>query len=245
MSAVSLSNAVDFRQSAKREERYMWLIRKYEREDLTRFAQMLAEVTMSLELGFHDCLGQMFMALELGDHWKGQFFTPYEVYLMASLTVSDVATSVQERGYFIVNEPAVGAGVMVIALAELVLDKGLNYQRCMHVTAQDLDETAVHMAYIQCTLLHIPAAVVHGNSLWPKGGDEVWYTAAHVLDGWNAKLAAGKAPAQDLSLPVMASQATAETTPTVAAAPASEPQACRRGAKKDSGEADSQLSLFD
>jgi hypothetical protein len=43
----------------------------------------------------------------------------------------------------------------------------------------------VHMAYVQLSLLGIPAVVVHGNALsldvWG-----VWYTPAHVLVGWGS-----------------------------------------------------------
>lgn len=168
----------------------MQLVGRYERVEVDRFPQMLGHVVQSLENGLHDCLGQLFMSLKLGDHWKGQYFTPYEVaYLMAELGCGDIGSVVERQGYFAANEPAAGAGAMVIALADCVSNKGLNYQRCMHVTAQDLDETAVHMSYIQLTLLHIPAVVIHGNSLWPKETDPRWFTAAHVLGGWSGRLA--------------------------------------------------------
>jgi len=43
------------------------------------------------------------------------------------------------------------------------------------------------MAYVQLSLLGIPAVVVHGNALsldvWG-----VWYTPAHVLVGWGELL---------------------------------------------------------
>jgi hypothetical protein len=59
---------------------------------------MLGHIVQSLEAGLHDCLGQLFMALELGDHWKGQYFTPYEVaYLMAELGCGDVAALVEGK----------------------------------------------------------------------------------------------------------------------------------------------------
>ena len=139
-----ISNHVDLRQYAERETRYMNIIRRYDPAEVARFPQMLALVTMALEAGFHDCLGQLFMALELGDHWKGQFFTPYEVsYLMANLTTGDVVEKVKQQGFVSVNEPAAGAGAMVVLL---------------------------------------------GNSLTVEER-EVWYTPAHILDGWACRLA--------------------------------------------------------
>jgi hypothetical protein len=41
---------------------------------------------------------------------------------------------------------------------------------------------AVHMAYIQLSLLHVPAVVVHGNTLSLEEWG-YWYTPAHILDG--------------------------------------------------------------
>lgn len=221
MAAISLSNAVDLAQAARREARYMQLAGRYEREEMDRFPQMLAHVVQSLEAGMHDCLGQLFMSLELCDHWKGQYFTPYSVaYLMAELGCGDLAALVGAHGYFTANEPAAGAGAMVIALADCVRNKGFNYQRCLHVTAQDLDETAVHMSYIQLTLLHIPAIVIHGNSLWPKDTDQRWFTAAHVLGGWSGRLAPARAGTEDaaIKLPVRMSSAP-EVTPVTPSPP--------------------------
>jgi hypothetical protein len=43
------------------------------------------------------------------------------------------------------------------------------------------------MAYAQLTLMHIPAVVVHGNTLSLEESDH-WYTPAHILGGWNWKL---------------------------------------------------------
>lgn len=243
MAAISLSNAVDVAQAERREARYMQLVGRYEREEVARFPQMLAHIVQSLEYGMHDCLGQLFMALELGDHWKGQYFTPYPVaYLMAELGCGDVAALVGARGYFTANEPAAGAGAMVIALADCVRNKGMNYQRCLHVTAQDLDETAVHMSYIQLTLLHIPAVVVHGNSLWPKDTDQCWYTAAHVFGGWSGRLARLRADAGGAGSGVSTPMS---LQPEVTRSPDSHPSMGKQRPTKPRFVDTEQISLFD
>jgi hypothetical protein len=77
---------------------------------------------------------------------------------------------------------------MIIALAEWMFKHaGCNPQQRLHVTAIDIDPLCVHMCYVQLSLLHIPAIVIHGNTL---SGDvwSHWYTPAHVLHFWNAKL---------------------------------------------------------
>ena len=189
MAALSISNSVDRSQYEEREARYLEIVARYEREEVERFPAMLRCVVEALSAGMCDCLGQVFMAMELGDHWKGQFFTPYEVsYLMAKIVTSNVAAVIEKEGFCTLNEPTAGAGAMVIATAHAIQDQGINYQQAMHVTTTDIDLTAVHMAYIQLSLLHIPAIVIHGNALWPEKTWGHWVTPAHVLGMWDVRL---------------------------------------------------------
>lgn len=188
MAALAISNAVDLSRYQVREERYMQIVGRYSKEEAVRFSRMLAHLVESIELGFHDALGELFMFLELGDHWKGQYFTPYEIsLLMAQLTVTGAEETISDRGFITVNEPACGAGAMVIAMMETMRQKGINYQTSAHVVAQDIDATAVHMAYVQFSLLHIPAVVIQGNTLAVEVRDR-WFTPAHVVGRWDAKL---------------------------------------------------------
>jgi len=188
LGALSISNAVDKLQFELREARYLQIVGKYEREEVERFPLMFAVLVQWLECGFADCLGDLFMGLELGDSFKGQFFTPYPVSsLMARLTVGDVRGQIEKQGFITINEPTCGAGGMVIACADAIHEQGINYQQVMHVTAQDIDATAVHMTYLQLALLHVPAIVVHGNSLTMKEWAH-WVTPAHVVGGWDWRL---------------------------------------------------------
>jgi hypothetical protein len=76
---------------------------------------------------------------------------------------------------------------MMIALAEAMQSRGLNYQQQLHVTAIDIDERAVHMAYVQFSLLNIPAVVTVGDTLTMKMR-ESFYTPAHIMGGWDMRL---------------------------------------------------------
>ncbi|WP_060763807.1 N-6 DNA methylase [Pseudomonas fluorescens] len=204
MGALAMSNSVDLAQRNEREKRYMSVIKKYEPSEVHRFPQMLAELTMAMEYGPDDVLGQVFGELELGNSSRGQFFTPYPVCkLMASQLFGDGADlrkRLDERGFITVNEPASGAGAMVIAIAEALGDKGFNYQRCLHVTAQDVDSRAVHMTYLQLSLLHIPAILILGNTLALEER-ELWYTPAHVMGLWRARLTRHQAMASEITNP--------------------------------------------
>lgn len=76
---------------------------------------------------------------------------------------------------------------MVLAAADALQAQGINYQQAMHATAVDVDATAVHMAYVQLSLAHVPAIIVHGNSLSMKEWGH-WFTPAHILGGWDSRL---------------------------------------------------------
>lgn len=198
LSALAISNAVDCHQFDAREKRYMEIVKRYEREDLERFSYMLGALTLTFEDrvqrlvphgdGLADVLGQTYMMLELGNDRAGQFFTPYSVSrLMASINIGDGNPYVDRDGFVTISEPTCGAGGMVIACADALYDAGRNYQQTMHATCIDIDPRCVHMAYVQLSLLNIPAIVVHGNALSVEAW-AAWFTPAHILGGWGAKL---------------------------------------------------------
>ena len=188
LAALSFSNAVDRAQFEVREARYLQIVKGYQADEVARFPKMLACLTLSLEEGMSDCLGELFMALELGNSRAGQFFTPYHVsVLMAKMLCGDAGQLCKERGFVRVMEPAIGAGGMVIATAEAFVEEGINYQQAMHATCIDIDATAVHMGYVQLSLLHIPAIVIHGNALSMEQWG-YWLTPAHVLGFWDTRL---------------------------------------------------------
>jgi len=102
---------------------------------------------------------------------------------------------------------------MVIALALELQERGVNYQQQLHVTAVDVDAKCVHMTYLQLSLLHIPAVVVHGNSLSLEEFGR-WYTPAHIMNGWNYKLRrAGPAAETEPQLPETAKPVASPTEP--------------------------------
>jgi hypothetical protein len=191
MGAISFSNAVDLAQREKREERYLQIVKGYDREEIEKLSRGLGYLTMALEDGFSDVLGRTYHDLELHNKWAGQFFTPYDVSrMMAKMTIGDcedLEARIAERGFVTAQEPAVGSGSMVIALAQEMRDVGVNYQQHLHVTAIDVDPKCVHMAYLQFSLLHIPAIIVHGNTLSLEEWSH-WHTPAHIMGGWTWKL---------------------------------------------------------
>lgn len=191
MAAISFSNAVDRSQAEKREARYMEIAKNYNADELQSFARGIGHLVEALEEGFSDILGRTYHELELHNKWAGQYFTPYELArAMAALTVKGEPSPeelIKKNGFVKALEPAVGSGAMVIALADVFREAGINYQQHLHVTAVDIDSKCVHMAYAQLSLLHIPAVIVHGNSLSLEEWDR-WCTPAHIMGGWTYKL---------------------------------------------------------
>jgi type I restriction-modification system DNA methylase subunit len=184
LASLSISNSVDKTQYETREKRYLEIIKTYERTEGELFPKMLGELILALEDKMTDILGEIFMELELGNKWKGQFFTPMSVCKMtAQVLLENVESIIQEKGFVTISEPACGGGALIIALADVMKDKNINYQQTMKVTAVDLDIKAVHMCYLQLSLLGIPAIILHGNTLSLDVYSQ-WKTPAYILGGW-------------------------------------------------------------
>ena len=188
LAALAIRNSVDLNGRDEREERYLRIIGEYTPEEAARFAEILTKLTAELGGDLSDVLGQLYMSLELGSDDMGQYFTPFDVSRMiAQMTCTGFDEVLAEQEFITVSEPTCGSGGMIVALADAMRSAGFNYQAQLHVTAQDLERTSVHMTYIALSLLHIPAVVIHGNTLTVEVLDQ-WFTPAHVLGGWSSRL---------------------------------------------------------
>ncbi|WP_336580106.1 N-6 DNA methylase [Alcaligenes sp. CHO6] len=197
MGAIAIANAVDKSQFESREKRYLDIVAQYQKEDVNLLVRAFAHLVQCWEQRvtsgeFGDVLGSTFMMMDMGNASTGQFFTPYEVSrLMAGIIMSDHAAhhqaQLQRRGFITLQEPACGAGGMVVAAIHALVDSRINYQQALHVTAIDIDRRCVHMTYLQLALLHVPAIILQGNALSLEVF-ETWYTPAHILGGWSSRL---------------------------------------------------------
>jgi type I restriction-modification system DNA methylase subunit len=86
MAAAALSQPCDFKQN--REDEYLQIINKYNKEEQDLFPQMLATIIEAFEQEqFADILGDLYMQLDMGNKWHGQFFTPYHIcYMMSKMS---------------------------------------------------------------------------------------------------------------------------------------------------------------
>lgn len=171
-----------------REQKYLRIVGGYEKEDVTRMAQLLANVVNGLGDAPGDFLGRVFMQLELGDKYRGQFFTPWDVArMMAAMQLGDTEALFRDKPFITLNEPACGAGCMVLAFADVLQKAGWPPHRYLWVSATDIDPLAAGMAYIQLSLCGIAGEVVVGNTL-ANERRRILYTPGHYLGGWPVRL---------------------------------------------------------
>lgn len=195
LAACSIANAVDKRHFETREKLYLDTIKRYNKTEQQVFPILFAETVLELERNpDQDFLGKMFMQLELGNHWKGQFFTPYNIcHLMAQLNLDEQKENLERKGWISVCDCCCGAGAMLIAFANACRQEGINYQQDVLFVAQDIDPTAAYMCYIQLSLLGCPGYVKIGNALSEPliAGEEnqecVWCTPFYFTQVWNLR----------------------------------------------------------
>lgn len=188
LSAISLNNVMepDTERKAALESEYMDLIRGYSHEQAQGFAELLGLVVNMLEPTPQDVLGELYMELDLGNERAGQFFTPNSTsQFMARLNGVEPPPG---QNFVKVCEPACGAGGMVLAIAQALIEKGKNPATAMWAQCQDIDRTAALMSFIQLSLWNIPAVVIVGDTL-ANEVRECFYTPAHHLRSWKYRLA--------------------------------------------------------
>lgn len=184
LSTMAISNSCDIENRKRREEKYKNITKEYRTEEIKIFQEILGELTHALEEKHSDILGEIFMEIELGGKWNGQFYTPYHICIMAAtLGIKDIGKEIEQKGFIEINEPSCGAGAMIIATAELLKNKGYNPQQCMKVICKDLDLVSVYMTFIQLSLLGIPAKVLHANTLNSEIYD-TFMTPSWALNRW-------------------------------------------------------------
>ena len=187
MMAISLHNAVCKDEALEAE--YLRCIKGYQREDQLLFPKLLAIFVEISEGEPYDHFGQLFMALGFSEDRKGQFFTPPELAeMMARMTMTDVLKMLEQKAFVTVNEPACGAGSMLLASVKVLMKAGYNPANVLWIQAVDIDRVSALMCYIQLTLWHVPAEIIVGNALTLECRER-WYTPSHYLGGWKQKLA--------------------------------------------------------
>lgn len=163
--ALAISNTVQLLHNEvwkDREKTYIDTMKKYEQEEREKLCIMTAMLAETMCDVMEDVLGGIYMDAGMGSKSAGQFFTPYHLsQVCAELALPEP----DETGKIHINEPSCGGGGMIIAAAESMRKRGINYQKHLEVVAQDLDWKSVYMCYVQLSLYGIRAVCVQGNTL--------------------------------------------------------------------------------
>lgn len=208
MIACTIANAVDKQHFDEREAMYMRIVPKYSKEEMDIFPEFFTHIVLGME-ETPDCdfLGELYMNLELGNKHAGQFFTPYDVCrVMAEVTINEdlLKSQIEQHGWISVNDCACGAGATLVAAANILRSKGLNYQQQALFVAQDVDATVALMCYIQLSLLGCAGYVVIGNTLtepqvgpvlFGENSSRCWYTPMYFHPVWATRRAIAQARA--------------------------------------------------
>lgn len=196
--ACSLSNVTDRSPEhfEQREKEYAQCIERLGSVEAP--AKILGTIVMALENEpEQDFLGKMYMNLNLGNHWKGQFFTPYSICkMMSGITMETADRQIEEQGYISVCDSACGAGATLIAAANTMKNSKYNFQNHVIFVGQDVDRVVAQMCYIQLSLLGCAGYICVGNTLsnpmtghvlFPreKEGQELWYMPMFQSDVWH------------------------------------------------------------
>lgn len=197
MFATMLSNAVDKRFYDKREEMFKNVASKYSEKEIQIFLQIFAEIVNQLEAEpEQDFLGDLYMQLDLGSHWHGQFFTPYNVCKMMADLQTPSEISFDDAKPVTITDCACGGGALLVASAHAYRKKmaeiGINAQDFVCLYAQDLSMVAALMCYIQISLQGYAGKIKIGDSLLhpmldSDNGSDIWYTPMWFSDVWQIR----------------------------------------------------------
>lgn len=156
----------------------------YKPEEYKLIQESFAELAIGLQKSPRDFLGTVLE--ELACNWKelGQFFTPSCVArVMAQVTFDEEFVKNHKRGEIItLNDPACGAGVLLIEQAMDLIQKGIP-QGDILVFAEDLDPLSFTIVYTQLSLLGIAGICTRRNSLSLQIFEGPWYTVGYFLHG--------------------------------------------------------------
>lgn len=182
-------------EAEKRIETFKRTASKYKEEELKHYQGFKTEIMNEFiknngeEIIFQDVLGVLFHELELQNHYKGQFFTPYALSLcMAKISLNKETF---EEDIIEFGEPAAGAGGMAIAACQIASELNVNYSAKLVCTLQDVDLMCVYMSYIQLNLISAAAVIHHMDTLAMERFD-TFYTLAYVANNCYARLKAKK-----------------------------------------------------
>jgi hypothetical protein len=201
--ACSISNSIELdpKRRARREAEYERSL-KAVGGNVDALARLMAIIVDALEAKpEEDFLGKMYMNLNMGNHWTGQFFTPQSVAdCMALMSIPDAKAEIERKGYMSVCDPSCGAGINLLAAAKVFRQQGINYQQDVIFVGQDIDRVVAQMCYIPLALSGAAAYICVADTLInpctgktdlipiEKPGQDIWYTPMYWTEIWQTRI---------------------------------------------------------
>lgn len=188
--ALAIANRFPTPYYDEREKRYLQIIKKYDKDLQSLIVDIFAQIYLLLSqqinpaVGFRDYLGEIYMQSGTSNDKTGQFFTPYDVSKLCaemSINAKVIEDAIEQDAILTLNEPACGAGGMVIAAVDILYYKyHFNYSRNLYVECADIDSRCVYMTYLQLALAGVPAVVFKRNTLSMQTWER-WETPAYIM----------------------------------------------------------------
>jgi len=168
------------------EDEFLQIAHQYTASELDQLCYLLTITVEALAEKEHDFLGELFTLGGLSNERNGQFFTPFEIScFMAKILIGE--NTKEKKRIIRVSDPCCGSGGMLIACALVFKERGINYQKDVFFVATDIDHRCARMAFIQLSLLAMPALIVCGNTLT---GEIFWQreTMSYHISGMDYRL---------------------------------------------------------
>lgn len=248
--ALSIRQAIDLRNQEEILKGLDRLQKKYTPQEAERMGEMFAMLVLAMEEylqnGYYtDILSRIFNELEIQNKHAGQFFTPESISKMVAKMTFDPERAkriIEKDGHIIINEPAVGGGIMVLCFVEAMRAAGFNPSKELVIYAGDIDMRCACMSYLHFSLYGLPAVIDYGNTLtldyWQR-----WYSPVYVFDLWTFrdKMRRGKGGGRDGTVDGTADRGRTDADEVRAGNPPQKEKAAGSGAFDEV----QQLSLFD
>lgn len=182
---------LDESENAEAERQFMALGEKYPNER-EAFAKLFGIVCVALEETGTDFLGGVMERLGSANLGTDQYLTPTPVASAIARVVS--VTEAYEPGQIVtMSDPSCGASVMLIESARKFVDAG-GRQSDVLLLADDLDQNAFNISFVQLSLLGWAGVVRRMDSLTGEVYEGPWYTPGYFIHGIPMRrLAAGRA----------------------------------------------------
>lgn len=159
------------------EHRYMQVVGSYrDKADVREgMPALLGKAFAAVNTHGCDFLGRIANEIGALNAKQGQFFTPDHVSrMMAEMLLGDITILIEKKQFLTLQEPACGAGGMIIAAAEVLRDRGFDPSINMLVHAMDINPLCYQMCFLQLTFSGIPARVERMNTLSLETFEGAW-----------------------------------------------------------------------